>query len=68
MPDEEEISSPRTSINNVGVLIQVIWKKNFNIQILAMLNFLKEPIIIQIENLILVILVTLVFLRQFGIE
>ena len=48
---------------------QVIWKKTFNILILAMLDFLKKPIIIQIRNLILVILVTpMMFLRQFGME
>ena len=58
-----------TSTNNVGILIQVIRKKNFNIQILTMLNFFKGPIIIQIEKLIIVILVTpMIFLRQFGIE
>ena len=58
-----------TSINNAGILIQVIRKKNFNIQILTMSDFLKEPIIIQIEKLIIVILVTpMIFLRQFGIE
>ena len=48
---------------------QVIWKKTFNILILAMLDFLKKPIIIQIRNLILVILVTpMMFLRQFWTE
>ena len=32
--------------NNVGILIQVIQKKNFNLPILVMLDFLKKPIIV----------------------
>ena len=47
----------------------MIQKKNFNIQILTLLDFLKKPIIIQIGKLILVILVTpMMFLRQFWTE
>ena len=53
-----------TSINNSGILIQVIRKKNFNIQTLAMLDFLKEPIITQIGKMILA--TSIMFLKHFG--
>ena len=55
-----------TSINNVGVLIQVIRKKNFSIQILAMLDCLEKSIVIQIGKVILV--TPMMFLKQFGRE
>ena len=54
---------------NAGVLTQVIQKKNYNILVFSMPNFLKEPIITHSRNLVQVILVTpMTFLRQFGME
>ena len=55
-----------TSRDRAWILPQVIPKKNFNMLIFSMFDFLKEPIIIHIGNLILMIPVTLMtFLSQF---